>query len=81
MESERTDQFSPASSSIVARLLPSMFLEMREHSSAVMVSIDIKDAFLTVVQETPTVVHCQLADRSRTSYGLGRALPGQETVV
>ena len=54
-----------------------MFLEMREHSSAVMVGIDIKDAFLTVVEETPTIVHCQLADGSRTSYGLGRVMPGQ----
>eukprot|EP00435_Cladocopium_sp_Y103_P016294 s1770_g4.t1 len=77
MESERDSLFSPASSSIVARLLPSMFLEMREHSSAVMVGIDVKDAFLTVKQETPTVVNCQLADGSSMSYGLGRVLPGQ----
>ena len=80
MEGERSDLFSPASSSIVARLLASMFLEMREHFSTVMVGIDIKDAFLTVVQETPTIVHCQpcqLADGSRTSFGLGRVLPGQ----
>ena len=77
MEGERSDLFSPASSSIVARLLPTMYLEMREHCSCVMASIDIKDAFLTVVQEVPTVVHCQLADGSQTSFGLGRVLPGQ----
>ena len=38
MESERDCLFSPASSSIVARLLPVMFLEMQQHCDAVMLS-------------------------------------------
>ena len=74
---ERDALFSPASSSIVSRLLPAMFLDMREQFNAVMVSMDFKDAFLTVKQQTPTIVNCQLADGQVESFGLGRVLPGQ----
>ena len=77
MDSERDSLFSPASSSIVARLLPVMYLDMKQHAEAVMVSIDVKDAFLTVKQKTPTVVTCKLADGREVQYGLGRVLPGQ----
>ena len=77
MDSERDSLFSPASNAIVARLLPTMFLEMREDSDCVMVSIDVKDAFLTVKQQTATVVNCTLADGEVQPYGLGRVLPGQ----
>ena len=42
-----------------------------------MVSIDVKDAFLTVSQETPTVVRCQLADGTSMGYSLGKVLPVQ----
>ena len=54
-----------------------MFLEMREDSDCVMVSIDVKDAFLTVKRQTATVVNCTLADGEVQPYGLGRVLPGQ----
>ena len=64
-------------SSIVSRLLPTMFLDMRESFNAVMASMDFKDAFLTVEQKTPAVVDCVLADGQSISYGLGRVLPGQ----
>ena len=77
MDSERDSLFSPASDAIVARLLPTMFLEMREDSDCVTVSIDVKDAFLTVKQQTATVVNCTLADVEVQPYGLGRVLPGQ----
>ena len=77
MDSERDSLFSPASSSIVARLLPVMYLDMKEHAQSVMASIDVKDAFLTVKQKTPTVVTCKLADGREVQYGLGRVLPGQ----
>ena len=77
MDSERDSLFSPASNAIVARLLPTMFLEMREDSDCVMVSIDVKDAFLTVKRQTATVVNCTLADGEVQPYGLGRVLPGQ----
>eukprot|EP00435_Cladocopium_sp_Y103_P043021 s1155_g12.t1 len=69
--------FSPASSSIVARLLPAMFLDMRDREDSIMVSIDVKDACLTVLQETPTTVKCQLADGQTRDYSLGKVLPGQ----
>ena len=62
MESERDSLFSPASSNIVARVLPAMFLDMKQHSNSIMLSIDVKDAFLTVKQQRPTIVNCQLAD-------------------
>ena len=50
---------------------------MKQHAEAVMASIDVKDAFLTVKQKTPTVVTCKLADGREVQYGLGRVLPGQ----
>ena len=71
MDSERDSLFSPASSSIVARLLPVMYLDMKQHTEAVMASIDVKDAFLTVKQKTPAVVTCKLADGREVQYGLG----------
>ena len=77
MDSENDSLFSPASNAIVARLLPTMFLEMKENSDCVMVSIDVKDAFLTAKQQTATVVNCVLADGEVQPYGLGRVLPGQ----
>ena len=45
MDSERNDLFSPASSSSVARLLPVMYLDMKEHIDAVMLGIDVRDVF------------------------------------
>ena len=77
MDSERDSLFSPASNSIVARLLTVMYLAMKQHAEAVMASIDVKDAFLTVKQKTPTVFTCKLADGREVQYGLGRVLPGQ----
>ena len=77
MESERDSLFSPASSSIAARVLPAMYLDMKQHSNSIMLSIDVKDAFLTVRQQRPTIVNCQLADGQTLSYGLGKVLPGQ----
>eukprot|EP00435_Cladocopium_sp_Y103_P038920 s137_g10.t1 len=77
LQPDRDALFSPASSSIVARLLPAMFLDLRDREDAVMASIDVKDAFLTVDQETPTTVRCQLADGETRDYSLGKVLPGQ----
>ena len=77
LQPERDSLFSPASSAIVSRLLPTLFLDIREHVDAVMVAVDFKDAFLTVQQQTPTIVTCQLADGQTLNYGLGRVLPGQ----
>ena len=77
LQPDRDALFSPASSSIVSRLLPTMFLEMREQFNTVMASMDFKDAFLTVRQQVPTLVNCQLADGSVEGFSLGRVLPGQ----
>eukprot|EP00435_Cladocopium_sp_Y103_P035698 s4054_g9.t1 len=49
----------------------------RDREDAIMASIDVKDAFLTVPQETPTTVRCQLADGQTKDYSLGKVLPGQ----
>ena len=57
MEKERNSLFSPASSSIAARVLPAMFLDMKDHRSSVMLSIDVKDAFLLDSQAAKTL-HC-----------------------
>ena len=56
MDAERESLVSPASNAIVSRLLPMKFLEMLEHGNGMMVGIDVKDAFSTVKQETPTMV-------------------------
>ena len=77
MDAELESLFSPASNAIVARLLPTKFLEMLEHGDGMMVRIDVKDAVLTVKQETPTIVKCLLADGETRACGLGRVLPGQ----
>eukprot|EP00435_Cladocopium_sp_Y103_P033686 s4053_g8.t1 len=78
MQLDRDALFSPASSSILARVLPSLFLDLRENEDAIITSIDVKDAFLTVDQQTPTVVRCQMADGQTVEYQLGKVLPGDE---
>ena len=77
LQPDRDALFSPASSSIVARLLPAMCLDLKDREDAIMASIDVKDAFLTVPQETPTTVRCQLADGQTRDFSLGKVLPGQ----
>ena len=77
LQPDRESLFSPATSNIASRILPVCFLNLREHQDAVMVSIDVKDAFLTVRQKVPTRVSCTDAAGSTVSYSLGRVLPGQ----
>ena len=58
LEPERESLFSPASGgSIISRILPTIFLEMRDMEDAILASLDVRDAFLTVQQECPTLVH------------------------
>ena len=59
LEPERESLFSPASGSIISRIFPTVFLEVRDtlSSSVVLASLDVRDAFLTVEQECPTFVH------------------------
>ena len=73
---EREDLFSPASSAVVSRLLPYCYLKRaaREEKTQAMMSLDVSDAFLTVKQETPTVVTCVDATGRKQEFGLGRVL-------
>ena len=77
LQPERESLFSPASGSIISRVLPTMFLQMREHSNSVLACLDVRDAFLTVVQQCPTLVHTTDAGGTTRSFSLGRVLPGQ----
>eukprot|EP00435_Cladocopium_sp_Y103_P049708 s2334_g15.t1 len=77
LQPDRESLFSPPTSNIASKILPICFLSLREHQDAVMVSIDVKDAFLTLKQEVPTRVSCTDASGSTVSYSLGRVLPGQ----
>ena len=74
---ERQDLFSPASSNVTCRLLPSMFLFWKSQfpqKQFCMSAVDITDAFLTVTQIDPTLVAC--GDRD---FALGKVLPGQRS--
>ena len=74
---ERQDLFSPASSNVTCRLLPSVFLFWKgqfPRKRFCMSAVDITDAFLTVTQIEPTLVTC--GDRE---FALGRVLPGQRS--
>ena len=77
LEPERESLFSPASGSIISRILPTIFLEMRDMEDAILASLDVRDAFLTVQQECPTLVHTSDAGGNVRSFALGRVLPGQ----
>ena len=70
--------FSPASSSITNRLLPYCYLHRFSlDNSQVLAALDIGDAFLTVDQQQPTVVTCELASGDVEEFALGKVLPGQ----
>ena len=75
---DRQDLFSPASSSITNRLLPYCYLHrFSTDSSQVLAALDIGDAFLTVDQQQPTIVTCELASGDIEEFALGKVLPGQ----
>ena len=72
---DRQDLFSPASSGMTNRLLPSLFLHWKRenlHKKFMLGAIDIGDAFLTVLQVEPTLV-----SSGAEMFALGRVLPGQ----
>ena len=69
LEPERESLFSPASGSIISRILPTIW--------KCVASLDVRDAFLTVKQECPTLVHTTDAGGNVRSFALGRVLPGQ----
>ena len=66
--------FSPASSSTTNRLLPYCYLHRFSlDNSQVLAALDIGDAFLTVDQQQPTVVTCELASGDVEEFALGPA--------
>ena len=73
-ERERERAFSLQ---LVDQSSPEFFQHCFWREGSVMCSMDVKDAFLTVVQERPTLVHTTDAGRNRRSFSLGRVLPGQ----
>ena len=77
LEPGRENLFSPASGSIISRVLPTVFLERREKENMVMASLDVRDALLTVKQERDTLVHTTDASGTTRSFSLGKVLPGQ----
>ena len=78
LSDSKENMFSPASSSVAHRILPAMYLK-HQHDNWGMYAIDIADAFLTVKQREPTLVHAEDAAGLRVSYALGQVLPGQRS--
>ena len=76
LSDDKQSMFSPASSSISSRILPTVFLQ-RKADDWVLMSCDVQDAFLTVQQKEPTMVIARDAAGNEQAYALGRALPGQ----
>eukprot|EP00435_Cladocopium_sp_Y103_P034860 s2776_g9.t1 len=75
LDPNRDALYSPATPSIASKELPTMFLMLKESSDAIMVSVDVKDAFLTVNQRVSTRVHLTDAGGMTRSFSLGKVLP------
>lgn len=73
---QRSDLFSPASSSIASRILPTLFMR-KFRDGHILGAVDVADAFLTVKQREATLVTACDSLGNRTDYSLGRVLPGQ----
>ena len=73
---DRQDLFSPASSVLTVRLLPTLYMKWKL-SNYILCAIDIADAFLMVEQKELTQVTCEDAAGQTTEFMLGRVLPGQ----
>ena len=74
--SQRTDTFAPASSALLTRLLPILFVSQQQINKCI-IAIDIGDAFLTVDQVSPTLVVHRQRSGVECQYALGKVLPGQ----
>ena len=73
---QRSDLFSPASSSIASRILPTLFMR-KFRDGHILGAVDVADAFLTVQQREATLVTACDSFGNKTDYSLGRVLPGQ----
>ena len=80
LDKDRTELFAPASSSLVTRLLPSVFMHNKDNNHACCV-LDVADAFLTVDQRIPTIVRANLGSGHEEQYvqhfRVEKFLPGQ----
>ncbi|CAE7543949.1 RE1 [Symbiodinium necroappetens] len=80
LDKDRTELFAPASSSLLTRLLPSVFMHNKGNNHACCV-LDVADAFLTVDQRIPTIVRANLGSGHEEQYvqhfRLLKLLPGQ----
>eukprot|EP00439_Symbiodinium_sp_Y106_P068759 s1721_g11.t1 len=75
LDPHREGLFSPASSSIVTRLIPTLFMQQRA-SGWSMIAVDVADAYLTCSQGSPTVTSVKLGHQTLW-FRLDKCLPGQ----
>ena len=66
---DRQDLFSPASSVLTVRLLPTLYMKWK-FSNYILCAIDIADAFLMVEQKELTQVTCEDAAGQTTEFML-----------
>ena len=61
LDPERESLYSPASNHLLVRLLPSIFMSKRSAGEDwSCFGLDVKDAYLTVAQKTPTIVKAEV---------------------
>ena len=75
LDPHREGLFSPASSSIVTRIIPELFMQQRA-SGWSMNAVDVADAYLTCSQGSPTVTSVKLGHQTLW-FRLDKCLPGQ----
>ena len=75
LDPHREGLFSPASSSIVTRLIPALFMEQRARGWS-MIAVDVADAYLTCSQGSPAITSVKLGNQTLW-FRLDKCLPGQ----
>ncbi|CAE7238076.1 ABHD17A [Symbiodinium sp. CCMP2592] len=75
LDPHREGLFSPASSSIVTRIIPALFMQQRAAGWS-MIAVDVADAYLTCSQGEPTVTSVKLGHQTLW-FRLDKCLPGQ----
>ena len=75
LDPHREGLFSPASSSIVTRLIPTLFMQQRANGWS-MIAVDVADAYLTCSQGSPTVTSVKLGHQTLW-FRLDKCLPGE----
>ena len=77
LDPEREGLYSPASNHLLVRLLPSIFMSKRSAGEDwSCFGLDVKDAYLTVAQKTPTIVKAEVHGATKR-FKLAFMLPGQ----